>query len=142
DLYVEYMTGALRNQKNLDLLEGEAKSLILEGSKCLGIRLQDSSEVRSKKVIITTGTFMNAVMHTGLKQEAGGRVGDNATAGLSDQLKSFGFQVMRLKPGTPPRLLRDSIDFSIMAPQRGDEKLYPFSFKSARHYRLPQVECF
>ncbi len=142
DLYVEYMSGTLKNQKNLTLLEAEAKSLILEGSKCIGVRLKDDSAIHAKKVILTTGTFMNAVMHTGLKQESGGRVGDKATAGLSDQLKSFGFQVMRLKTGTPPRLLRDSIDFSVMTPQPGDKVFYPFSFKSDRKFGLPQIDCY
>ncbi len=142
DLYVSYMINTLKNQKNLSLFQGEAKSLILEGSKCLGIVVQDGSKIFAKKVILTTGTFMNAVMHVGLKQESGGRVGDTATVGLSDQLKSFGFNVFRLKTGTPPRLLRDSIDFSVMEPQRGDEGFYPFSFKSKKEYRLPQVDCY
>ncbi|MES2768416.1 MAG: tRNA uridine-5-carboxymethylaminomethyl(34) synthesis enzyme MnmG [Bdellovibrionota bacterium] len=141
DLYVSHMIETFKNQKNLSLLQGEAKSLILSGSKCLGIKIQDGSEIFAKKVIITTGTFMNAVMHVGLEQQAGGRVGDNATVGLSDQLKSFGFNVFRLKTGTPPRLLRDSIDFSVMTPQPGDQKFYPFSFKSGKNYKLPQVDC-
>lgn len=142
DLYVSHMIKTFKNQKNLSVLQGEAKSLILEGSKCLGIRIQDGSEIYSKKVIITTGTFMNAVMHVGLEQQSGGRVGDSATVGLSDQLKSFGFNVFRLKTGTPPRLLRDSIDFSVMTPQPGDEKFYPFSIKSGKNYKLPQVDCY
>lgn len=141
DLYVAHMIKTFKNQKNLSLLQGEAKSLILEGSKCLGIKIQDGSEIFAKKVIITTGTFMNAVMHVGLEQHAGGRVGDNATVGLSDQLKAFGFNVFRLKTGTPPRLLRDSIDYSVMTPQPGDERFYPFSFKSEKAYKLPQVAC-
>lgn len=141
DLYVAHMIKTFKNQKNLSLLQGEAKSLILEGSKCLGIRIQDGSEIFAKKVVITTGTFMNAVMHVGLEQQAGGRVGDSATVGLSDQLKAFGFNVFRLKTGTPPRLLRDSIDYSVMVPQPGDEKFYPFSFKSEKSYKLPQVAC-
>lgn len=141
DLYVSHMIKTFKNQKNLSMLQGEAKSLILDGSKCLGIRIQDGSEILAKKVILTTGTFMNAVMHTGLEQQSGGRVGDSATVGLSDQLKSFGFNVFRLKTGTPPRLLRDSIDFSVMEPQPGDKKFYPFSFKSEKNYQLPQVDC-
>lgn len=142
DLYVKKMSQTLREQKNLTILQTEVKSLILVGSKCHGVALHDGSLVYSKKVIITTGTFMNAVMHVGLKQESGGRIGDRATTGLSDQLKSFGFQVLRLKTGTPPRLLKNSIDFSNMAIQSGDSKFYPFSLRSPRKYQLPQVNCY
>jgi tRNA uridine 5-carboxymethylaminomethyl modification enzyme len=142
DLYVAHMIKTLSSQKNLSILQGEAKSLVLEGSVCRGIRLQDGSEILAKKVIITTGTFMNAVMHVGLDQKAGGRVGDEATTGLSDQLRSFGFKVFRLKTGTPPRLLKSSIDFAAMSPQLGDEKFFPFSVRSSKEYKLPQVACY
>lgn len=142
DLYVSYMTQTLRSQKNLSLLQGEVKSLLLKDEICLGVKLEDGSEIQSKKVIITTGTFMNAVMHVGLEQQSGGRVGDRATSGISDQMKSFGFKVFRLKTGTPPRLLKESIDFSKTTPQPGDEKFYPFSFLSEKQYKLPQVDCY
>jgi tRNA uridine 5-carboxymethylaminomethyl modification enzyme len=141
DLYVGHMIASLKNQKNLSVLQGEAKSLILEKNICRGVYLQDGSQIFAKKVIITTGTFMNAVMHVGMEQKSGGRVGDQATTGLSDQLKQFGFKVFRLKTGTPPRLLKNSIDFSAMTPQPGDEVFYPFSFKSPKRYKLPQVDC-
>lgn len=142
DLYVQYMSGAVRSQNNLSIKQAEVKSLMLDGSICRGVVLDDGSKIEAQKVIITTGTFMNAVMHVGLEQQAGGRVGDKATQGISDQLKSFGFNVFRLKTGTPPRLLKESIDFSKTIPQPGDEKFYPFSFKSKRVYTLPQVDCF
>lgn len=142
DLYVKYMTYAVMNQENLKVLSGEVKSLKIEDSICRGIYLGDGSFIRSQKVIITTGTFMNAVMHVGNAQESGGRVGDKATTGLSDQLKSLGLQVQRLKTGTPPRIFKESIDFSKTTPQPGDEKFYPFSFLSKKEYGLPQIECY
>jgi tRNA uridine 5-carboxymethylaminomethyl modification enzyme len=85
---------------------------------------------------------MNAVMHIGLKRMEGGRVGDKATTGISDQLRSFGFQVSRLKTGTPARLYRDSIDWSKTKPESGDPVFYPFSIFSERKLKLPQIQCF
>lgn len=141
-LYSAFQTDALKNQPNLDLLEGEVKRLILEKDLCVGVVLQDGSEIFAKSTIITTGTFMNGVMHIGLRQEAGGRVGDLPSIGLSDQLAQFGFEVKRLKTGTPARLLKDSIDWSKTTPQGGDEKVYPFSYRSSTKLKLPQVLCY
>lgn len=142
ELYSQVMTKTLFDQKNLTIKQGEAKSLILEGDKCIGIILQDGSRVHSKTVVMTTGTFMNATMHFGLEQTSGGRAGDAATTGLSDQLRSFGFRVHRLKTGTPARLDRNSIDWSKTTPQPGDEKFFPFSLRSPKKLELPQVNCF
>lgn len=141
-LYSAFQTEALKNQPNLTLKQSEVKRLILEGNISRGVVLDDGSEVRSKAVILTTGTFMNGVMHVGLRQESGGRVGDKASVGLSDQLAAFGFEVKRLKTGTPARLLRDSIDWSKTVPQGGDEKIYPFSFRSGSQLKLPQILCY
>lgn len=132
---------ALVEQENLELLQSEVKSLVLKAGACEGVVLQDGSEVRAKAVIITTGTFMNGVMHFGLKQVSGGRIGDKASIGLSDQLAECGFEVKRLKTGTPARLHKDSIDWSKTIPQPGDEVFYPFSYKSQKKFFLPQVDC-
>ncbi len=141
-LYSHLVSQALFIQKNLSIIEGEVKSLILEKGVCSGVRLGDGATIFSKAVVLTTGTFMNGVMHFGLKQIKGGRIGDSASLGLSDQLLEYGFSVKRLKTGTPARLLRDSIDWSKTIPQWGDKKLYPFSFRSPRDYQLPQVACY
>ncbi len=141
-VYSEIQTQALQNQKNLEILEGEVHRLILKGSVCEGVVLKDGSLIKSKSVIITTGTFMNGVMHFGLKQIAGGRIGDQASVGLSDQLAQFGFEVKRLKTGTPARLDKDSIDWSKTTAQYGDEKFYPFSHTSEKNFYLPQVACY
>lgn len=141
-LYSQYMTEQLRNHPNISLLQGEVKRLILEKDLCVGVVLQDGSEIRSKATVITAGTFMNGVMHIGLTQTPGGRVGDKASIGLSNQLAEFGFTVRRLKTGTPARLHKDSIDWSKTLPQYGDDKFYPFSFRSERQFKLPQVACY
>lgn len=141
-LYSQFMRDRLLNQRNLLVRQGEVKRLLLDKDLCIGVILQDGSEVRGQATIITTGTFMNGVMHVGLSQTPGGRVGDQASIGLSDQLREFGFNVQRLKTGTPARLHKDSIDWTKTSPQFGDEQFFPFSFRSGRNYQLPQVACY
>lgn len=142
DKYCQFMKTYLSNYPNLSLFEAEVKELILDGRICRGVVLEDGSKITSKAVIVTTGTFMNAVMHIGLSKESGGRVGDKATSGLSNQLDSHGFQVGRLKTGTPPRLLKSSIDFSKMEEQFGDSQFIPFSYKSSNTLKLKQISCY
>ncbi len=141
-LYSGMQKKTIFEQENLSVLQGEVKKLFLINNECRGVVLHDGSEIFSKKVIITTGTFMNGVMHVGLQKTPGGRVGDAASIGLSDQLAQQGFVVQRLKTGTPARLHKDSIDWSKTTPQGGDEKFYPFSFKSDRKFYLPQILCY
>ena len=140
--YSRRMSQIIANQRNLMVIESEVKSLILEGDCCRGVVLPDQSHILGRVVVLTTGTFMNGVMHFGLKQLQGGRIGDGASIGLSDQLKAFGLNVQRLKTGTPARLHKDSIDWSKTAEQFGDSNFYPFSFNTKEFPRLPQVACY
>lgn len=142
ELYSRHMGKRLLTHDGLTVLQSEAKSLLIEDGRCRGVVLEDGAEIVAKAVIITTGTFMNGVMHIGLKQIAGGRVGDKATRGISDQLREYGFSVARLKTGTPARLERDSIDWSKTTAQFGDEKFWPFSFRSPKALALPQMACY
>jgi tRNA uridine 5-carboxymethylaminomethyl modification enzyme len=142
ELYSLEMINVVSNQPGLSLMQGEVKSLILNNNICEGVTLQDGSRITSRAVIITAGTFLNGVMHVGFKQTPGGRVGDEASVGLSDQLRNFGFTVRRLKTGTPPRLIKESIDWSKTIEQWGDKKFFPFSARSSKDFALPQVACF
>ncbi|MCS6838434.1 MAG: tRNA uridine-5-carboxymethylaminomethyl(34) synthesis enzyme MnmG [Bdellovibrionaceae bacterium] len=142
DLYARFMLNYLRALPNVTLIQGEVKAVILEGTRCVGVVLHDGAQIRSRAVVLTTGTFMNAIMYTGLKGEEGGRAGEKATKGLSDQLRSLGFDVRRLKTGTPARLDRNSIRWEILEPQKGDDRFYPFSFRSPKQVQLPQVLCY
>ncbi|MCB0347193.1 MAG: tRNA uridine-5-carboxymethylaminomethyl(34) synthesis enzyme MnmG, partial [Bdellovibrionales bacterium] len=142
DLYCQFMGETLRNTPGLDVRLGEVKSLELKGNLVTGVVLEDGSKISSHSVVITTGTFMNAVMHMGLEQKSGGRVGDKATVGISDQLAQMGFEVQRLKTGTPPRLLASSIDFSKTEEHWGDEEYYPFSVHSPKNVELRQIACY
>ncbi len=140
--YSAYMCDRLRNEPALSIIKGEVKKLILNKSCCEGVVLSDGSQLRARAVIITTGTFMNAVMHFGLRQVPGGRIGDDSTVGISNQLAEFGFSILRLKTGTPARLDKDSIDWSKTTAQYGDEKVFPFSFRSPKVLPLPQIACY
>lgn len=142
DLYCDTVGQVVLNHKNIKVLESEAKSLVLEKDTVLGVVLEDGAPIYSHAVILTTGTFMRGVMHIGSKRIEGGRVGDKATVGISDQLAQQGFHVMRLKTGTPPRLHKDSIDWSKTIPQYGDDKFFPFSHRSSKEFILPQTACF
>jgi tRNA uridine 5-carboxymethylaminomethyl modification enzyme len=142
DLYCSEMVSLLKSLPNLTLLNGEAESLIIENKQVIGVNLTDKTTIKSKTVIICTGTFMNGIMHIGDKQFHGGRVGEKATIGISDQLLESGFEVLRLKTGTPPRLLKESIDWSKTKAQYGDKTYAPFSFKSPKKYSLPQIACY
>ncbi len=141
-LYSAEIVQLLESLIGLDLVEQEVQSLVIESDRVEGVVLKDGSQILSDTVIITTGTFMNGVMHIGDKTISGGRVGEKATIGLSDQLLERGFNVLRLKTGTPPRLEKESIDFEKTLPQYGDKKYQPFSFKSQKTLRLPQIACF
>jgi len=142
DLYCQEMRRVFEITKNLSMLQSEVKSLVLDSHRCIGIVLEDGSSISAQAVVITTGTFMRGVMHLGTQRTEGGRVGDKATVGISDQLAQNGFDVIRLKTGTPPRLDRDSIDWSKTEPQYGDEEFIPFSYRSEKKPRLPQIACY
>ena len=98
-IYQEYVQKYLQEQENITLLEDEISQLWIQNEKCQGVIQKDKTIIRSQAVILTTGTFMRAVMFVGDKQKKGGRIGDSATYGLSQQMEDLGFQVTRLKNG-------------------------------------------
>lgn len=142
DKYSEMMQKVIFETPNLSVKEAEVKEVIIQEGRCTGVRLQDGSEIRSSRTIITAGTFLNGVMFMGDQKSAGGRHGDKASHGLSDQLRSFGFDVQRLKTGTPARLVKESIDWSKTEAQWGDPTFFPFSIHSSNEFLLPQVACY
>jgi tRNA uridine 5-carboxymethylaminomethyl modification enzyme len=131
---------------NVRIIEGEAVGLMLSGigssvREVKGILLADGRELHAPRVVLTTGTFLGGVMHYGQEQVAGGRVGEQAATGMARQLKALGLRTGRLKTGTPPRLARDSIDFSGLELQPGDDPPEPFSFLT-RELDVEQVPCW
>ena len=114
-------------QERLDVKQGHIAEILVEGDQVTGVSTQLGVLYRSKTVVITTGTFLQGLMHVGLKNTPGGRMGD-AASGLSASLLKLGFELKRLKTGTPPRLLKKSINFSRMELQHGDNPPKPFSY--------------
>lgn len=139
--YNDYMRSRILNIKGIEVLEGEVTGLIVKRSVCRGIALKNGRVVASSAVIITTGTFLNGVIHIGMSHFAGGRIGEDACAGLSADLKKLGLPIGRLKTGTTPRLDGKTIDFSALKIQRGDEEIVPFSF-STKEIDLTQMPCY
>jgi len=139
-LYRLRMKRVLEHQNNLDLKQGEVTSLRLEGAEVRGVELRSGISYLSKAIIVTTGTFMRGLIHIGLNNYPGGRAGDQPSVGLSDQLRALGFQVGRLKTGTPARLDARSIDFTKLETQYGDDPPRPFSLSTER-ITMPQLPC-
>lgn len=139
-LYRLRMKRVLEQQKNLDLKQGEVIALYLDGGELRGVDLRSGVRYLSQTVVVTTGTFMRGLIHIGLNHYPGGRAGDQPSVGLSDQLRTLGFQVGRLKTGTPARLDARSIDFTKLETQYGDDPPLPFSFSTER-IALPQIPC-
>lgn len=139
-LYRLRMKNILENQDNLHCKQGEVISLYLEDNELCGVDTKAGVRFLGKTVVLTTGTFMRGLIHIGLTHYPGGRAGDLPSIGLSDQLKSLGFDVGRLKTGTPARLDKRTIDFSRLEPQYGDNPPQPFSF-STEKITMPQVPC-
>lgn len=121
------MKYVLESQPNLDLRQGSIADLVIKNDKVTGIQTSLGVQYNSHTVVITTGTFLKALMHVGLQNAKGGRMGDGVS-GFSDCLKRLGFEVERLKTGTPPRLNGRSIDFSKMTRQDGDTPAPYFSY--------------
>ncbi len=139
-LYRLRMKRVLEQQENLDLKQGEVTSLCLDAMEVRGVVLRSGISYFSKTVVVTTGTFMRGLIHIGLNNYPGGRAGDQPSVGLSDQLRDIGFQVGRLKTGTPARLDARSIDFTKLETQFGDDPPRPFSFSTER-ITMPQLPC-
>ncbi len=119
----------LENQPNLDLHQGNAAEILVEGDQVVGVRTSLGLVYQAKAVIICSGTFMRGLLHVGLQNQSGGRMGDSLST-LSDSLRTLGFEVERFKTGTPCRINSRSIDFSQCEPQPGDTPPPPFSYLS------------
>ena len=152
DLYSKAAAELVRNTPGIELIQDMVVELLTEKIsntnetykyKVRGIRTGLGYEIDCKSVIITSGTFLNAVMHTGHTQEAGGRLGEKSATGLSESLIGLGFKTGRLKTGTPPRLDINTIDFSVTEPQSGDDNPKPFSHRTNGEFPYQeQVQCF
>ncbi|HKQ37091.1 MAG TPA: FAD-dependent oxidoreductase, partial [Verrucomicrobiae bacterium] len=115
-------------EPNLDVRQGQTSKLVHKDGRAVGVETTLEVRYLAKTVVVTTGTFLRGLMHIGSNQQSGGRAGEAAAMGLSGSLKELGLELGRLKTGTPPRLLRRSIDFSKTTEQLGDEPVPYFSY--------------
>ena len=139
-LYRQVMQEILLNYPNLEIIEGSAEDLICEGGAVIGV-VVGGEQIRAKAVVLTTGTFLNGVLHVGPEQTPGGRWGEEPSLGLTPALKRLGLKVGRLKTGTPARLDKNTIDWSKCVRQDGDYPPKPFSFMT-RDFHPDQMPCY
>jgi tRNA uridine 5-carboxymethylaminomethyl modification enzyme len=140
DVYSKTVQALLAAEPNVTIVEGAVSKLIVDGSAVRGVILQDGSRLQGRAVIVTTGTFLRALMHSGEVKTRGGRFGEPSAETLSDSLRDIGLRLGRLKTGTPPRVDRTTVDFAKMAPAPGDDEPRPFSILTDA-LPLPQVLC-
>ncbi|MEP7273154.1 MAG: tRNA uridine-5-carboxymethylaminomethyl(34) synthesis enzyme MnmG [Acidobacteriota bacterium] len=140
-LYRQQMRQELEAIPNLFLRQGEVVELLLENGEIAGVELMDGRLLRGQAVIVTTGTFLNGLIHIGDKRFPSGRSGESPSIKLAENLKELGFRIARLKTGTPPRLDRRSIDLNQFEEQPGDAVPTPFSF-TTRAILQPQISCY
>jgi tRNA uridine 5-carboxymethylaminomethyl modification enzyme len=133
----------LENTPNVDFYQDMVKSIIIKNNKACGVVTGLGHEVRSKSVVVTSGTFLNGIIHIGEKQFGGGRVAEKAATGITEQLVEFGFESDRLKTGTPPRVDGRSLDYSKMDEQKGDDEIVGFSYTNTKKIKpAEQRSCW
>jgi tRNA uridine 5-carboxymethylaminomethyl modification enzyme len=139
-VYGQWVRSSIQSLPNLAWIIGKAGRILTDGSRVVGLGLEDGRAYGCSALIVTTGTFLNGLVHVGPDQRPAGRAGEPPSHALAESLKGFGFTWGRLKTGTPPRLSRASIDFSRFHQERGDEPPVPFSFLTDRIER-DQITC-
>ncbi len=140
ELYAAAVLGFMEAEPGITIVEESVSSILHSDSRVNGVVLGDGTRLAASAVIITTGTFLRAIMHSGETKTSGGRFGEPSAETLSDALAGFGLKLGRLKTGTPPRIERDSVDFSRMEEAPGDAEPRPFSILTTS-ICLPQVLC-
>ena len=141
--YPKEMLNTLKNQENLDLKEGFAKELIVENSCVKGIITEENEKIFSDAVILTTGTYLNSDIMCGHESHKGGPHGEKNSMFLSDSLRKNGLTIIRLKTGTPPRILKSSINLNEVTPELGDNELLTFSNFNKASYKVDeQWPCY
>ncbi|OLN81527.1 Mitochondrial translation optimization protein 1, partial [Colletotrichum chlorophyti] len=152
-LYQKHMREELETYPNLSIILGSVSDIVTDANdangdptssaqtKITGVRLESGEVLPTSQVIITTGTFLSGEIHIGMECYPAGRIGEDASFGLSKSLNDAGFRLGRLKTGTPPRITKDSIDYSILEPSAGDDPPMPFSFLNDRVAVEEQLLC-
>jgi tRNA uridine 5-carboxymethylaminomethyl modification enzyme len=133
----------LEQTPNVDFYQDMVKELLIKDGRCYGVVTGLGHEIKAKAVVITSGTFLNGVIHIGEKQLGGGRISEKASTGITEQLVELGFESDRLKTGTPPRIDGRSLDYSKMEEQKGDDEITGFSYMDIERITPQQQKsCF
>ena len=142
NIYPKEMLKTLNKEKNLTILESIVEDLIVENNKVKGVILENNKKITSKATILTTGTYLKSVILTGSNKKEEGPHGEKRSNKLSDNLKKYGFKILRLKTGTPPRIDKNTIDFSKTSIETGSNKLLTFSYDNKTYYKVKdQIPC-
>ena len=139
-LYSSTMQETLTQQSRLVIIPGTVNKIVTDHGQVSGVVLHTGESIRARAVILTSGTFLKGLIHVGLNHLPGGRAGEPSAEHLSDCMRDFGFEIGRLKTGTPPRLDRNTIRFEKMTPQPGDSPPRPFSYRT-KEISNPQIQC-
>ena len=142
DLYKLAIQELIVSTKNLTIKEGSVIDLDIDDLKIKSVKTDSGEEIFTKSVVLTTGTFLGGVMHTGLEQSPGGRIGDPSSEKLAKKLRKLNLSVGRLKTGTPPRLNKNTINWDLLSPQPGDTPTPLLSYTSNEEERPEQLDCF
>jgi tRNA uridine 5-carboxymethylaminomethyl modification enzyme len=142
-LYSQEASRVVQSTNNLEIVEDTVVEAIQENNEIVGIITGKGVEVKCKALVVCSGTFLNGLMHTGMTATKGGRYGEQPVVGLSASFEKMGFVSGRLKTGTPPRLDKNTIDFSVLEEQPGDDFPEPFSLRTPKKLFpfLPQISC-
>ena len=140
--YIETWRDIIENTNNLDMWQDMVSELLLDGAVVAGVKTRMGVEFKAKSVILTNGTFLNGLIHVGKVQIGGGRLGEPASYGMSEQLRDFGFKTDRMKTGTPVRIDGRSVDFSLLEEQKGDDDFHKFSYLPNINRILEQRSCW
>ena len=138
--YELYMKHALESEKNLMLRQGQVTELLVRDGACYGVRTKEGETFFGEHVILTTGTFLQGLIHVGEEKFPGGRRDEPPAVGLSDSLRTHGIDLIRFKTGTPPRLHQKSIRWEMLEEQKGDEPPHAFSYRT-KNFQVEQLPC-
>lgn len=143
-LYSEEAYEVVSSTSNLEIIEASVTDILTENNKVLGVITSDGAQIMCLALVLSAGTFLNGLMHTGMKSTSGGRYGEQPAVGVTQALINLGFESGRLKTGTPPRIKKDTINWDVLEEQPGDENPQPFSHQTNLNEfpYLPQMSCY
>ena len=141
DLYKNSIQKIIKNQKNLTIIEDSVEDLLIRDHRVYGVLTENTGEIFSESMVLTTGTFLRGLIRIGTKNYPAGRSGDKPSVNLAKTIESIGFSIGRLKTGTPPRILKKSINFNELQKQLGDKIPKPFSFIN-KNIHIKQIPCY